>query len=198
MAEMISAVVLAAGGTPITGEPDWFLPLRGKPMLQWVLESALASGLHEVICVTRDLVAARQQIALVHERLFWLANPAADRGRSTSVVAGLWAVDPKSLGALFFAGNQPMVPRDLIDAIIRRFESSPALMVAPTFAGQARNPALFRRDLFPELLKLTGDRDGRALIEKYIDKTEFIEWNREAPFWDTELFKNGAQLNQLA
>ena len=46
---MISAVILAAGRADRMGEPKLFLPLGGKPVLQWVLESALASDLDEVI-----------------------------------------------------------------------------------------------------------------------------------------------------
>jgi molybdenum cofactor cytidylyltransferase len=198
MAEMISAVVLAAERAQRMGEQKIFLPLRGRPVLQWVLETALESDFREVVCVVRDLASVRHRIALAHERLFWLVNNAADRGQSTSIIAGLWATDPKSDGALFLAGDQPMVRRELIDALIERFESSSALIVAPTFLGQTRNPALFRRDLFPELLQLTGDRGGGALIEKYIDKTELVEWHDEAPFMDINVREDYERLNKLA
>ena len=60
---MISAVVLAAGRALRMGEQKLFLPLRDKPVLQWVLESALASGVHEVICVVRDLRSVRNAIS---------------------------------------------------------------------------------------------------------------------------------------
>ena len=66
--------------------------------------------------------------------------------------------------------------------MVERFENSAALIVAPNFQGQARNPILFRRDLFPKLLQLTGDRDGRELIEKYRKKTSLVEWNDEVAF----------------
>ena len=161
------------------GEQQLLLPLRDKPVLQWVLESALASDLHEIICVVRDLVAVQQKISLVDKRLYWLINEAADQGQSTSVIAGLWAIDPKSDGALFLLGDQPMILRELINSLLKRFENSNALIVAPSFGGQTHNPVLFRRDLFPELLQLTGDRDGRELIEKYRKKTALVEWNDE-------------------
>src|ERR1043166_7900755 len=103
---MISAVVLAAGRAQRMGEQKLFLPFKGKPVLQWVLETALASDLHEVICIVRDLRAVRQRIRLVHERLLWLVNHAADRGQSTSLIAGLWATHPQSQGALFMVGDQ--------------------------------------------------------------------------------------------
>lgn len=181
---MISAVVLAAGRAERMGEQKLLLPLRGKPVLQRVLESALASGLHEVICVVRDLGLIRQQISLVDDRLYWLVNYGADRGQSSSVIAGLWAIDAKSDGAIFLVGDQPMVGRDLIDSMIDRFKTSSAWIVAPSFKQQTRNPVLFRRNLFPELLKLTGDRGGRLLIEKYRDQTALVEWDDEVPFMD--------------
>ncbi len=195
---MISAVVLAAGRAERMGEQKLLLPLNDKPVLQWVLESALSSSLQEVTCVVRDLKPVRQRITLAHDRLHWLVNYAADRGQSTSVIAGLWAIDPRSEGALFLVGDQPLVRKDLIDALIERFEQSSALIVAPSFKGQARNPVLFRRELFPELLKLTGDRGGRLLIEKYKSGTDLVEWHQEMPFMDIDVREDYERLKELA
>src|SRR5918911_3376529 len=139
---MISAVVLAAGRAERMGEQKLLLPLNDKPVLQWVLENALSSSVHEVTCVVRDLKPLQQRITLVHDRLHWLVNYAADRGQSTSVIAGLWAIEPRSEGALFLVGDQPLVRKDLIDALTARFEQSSALIVAPSFKGRARNPVL--------------------------------------------------------
>jgi molybdenum cofactor cytidylyltransferase len=179
---MISSIVLAAGRAENMGEQKLLLPLRGKPLLQWILESALASDLHEIVCVVRDLSAVRRRISLADERLYWIINNAADRGQSTSVIGGLWAIHPKSDGALFLVGDQPMIQSKLIDSLVKRFKNSPALIVAPNFQGQARNPVLFRRDLFPELLQLTGNRYGQGLIKKYRKKTDLVEWNDEMSF----------------
>ena len=187
---MISSIVLAAGRAENMGEQKLLLPLRGKPLLQWILESALASDLHEIVCVVRDLSAVRRRISLADERLCWIINNAADRGQSTSVIGGLWAIHPKSDGALFLAGDQPMIQSELIDSLVERFENSAALIVAPSFQGQTRNPVLFRRDLFPELLQLTGDRDGRVLIEKYRKKTDLVEWNDDLSFKDLDVFED--------
>ena len=130
-------------------------------MLQRVLESALASDLHEIICVVRDLETVRHKITLADKRLYWLKNPAADQGQSSSVIAGLWAIDPKSDGALFLPGDQPMIRPELINSLLEHFENTNAPIVAPSFRGQIRDPILFRRDLFPKLLQLTGDQSGR-------------------------------------
>jgi molybdenum cofactor cytidylyltransferase len=72
------------------------------------------------------------------------------------------------------------------------------LIVAPKFNGEARNPVLFRRELFPELLKLTGDRGGRALLEKHRKKTTLVEWPDELPFLDIDLPEDYERLKGLA
>ena len=195
---MISAIILAAGRRERIGESKMFLPLGGKPVLQWVLESALASDLDEVICVTRELNSARRQINVADERLFWLLNYAADRGQSTSVIAGLWAANPASDGVMFLCGDQPLVRLELINALIEKFEDTAAWIVAPKFNGEVRNPILFHRKLFPELIQLTGDHSGRPLLEKHKRKTALLEWPEEVSFLDIDVPKDYERLKQLA
>jgi molybdenum cofactor cytidylyltransferase len=198
MTEMISAVVLAAGRARRMGEQKLLLPLRGKPVLQWVLETVLASDVAEVICVVRDLESLPPRVSVTHEKLFWLVNQNADHGQSTSVIAGLWAIHPNSTGALFVVGDQPMMGSDLINALIGRFAKTTALIVAPTHNGQTRNPVLFRREIFPELLELSGDRGARGLIARHADQTEFVEWQDEFPFMDLDVREDYERLKQLA
>jgi CTP:molybdopterin cytidylyltransferase MocA len=87
-----------------------------------VLESALASDLHEIVCVVRNLEAVRK-IFLMAKRLYWLTSHAANQGQSSSVIAGLWDIDPKSEGALFLVGDQPMIRRELINSLISTGEN---------------------------------------------------------------------------
>ena len=181
---MISAIVLAAGKTEQMGKPKLFLPMLGKPALQWVLESVLATQVSELICVVRDLTVVRATISIADHRLSWLVNYGTDAGQSSSVIAGLWAVDPQSDAALFVVGDQPMLSSDLINAIIDRFNRVSAPIIAPSFQGQVRNPALFRREMFPELLKLRGDDDGRAVISAHKDRLELVHLNDAASFME--------------
>jgi molybdenum cofactor cytidylyltransferase len=183
---MISAVVLAAGKGERMGKPGLFLPWRGKVVLQWVLESVLASAVSEVICVVRDLTAVRAHIAANDERLSWLLNHSGDAGQSASLIAGLWAVDRRSDRALFVRGDQPLLDGALLDAIINRSKRVPAPIVAPSFKGDIRGPILFHRQLFPELLKLEGDSGARSLIKTCRDRVELLDWQEPATFMDID------------
>lgn len=180
------------------GEQKLLLPLRGKPVLQWVLESVLASDVAEVVCVVRNLELSPPLVSVRDEKMLWLINNQADRGQSTSVIAGLWATDPNSEGVLFVVGDQPMIRAELINALIERFEKTGALIVAPRYNGQTRNPVLFRREIFPELLEISGDRGGRALIERHPERTEFVEWQDELSFMDLDVREDYERLKQLA
>lgn len=170
---MISAVVLAVESEPTASEPRVFRSLQGKPLLQWVLESALAARLDEIVCVTSELRLIRKQMNLVDERLFWLA--VTDRKPSASVVAGLWAIHPKSDGVLFLDGAQPLPRNDLIPTLVERFKETSAWIVAPAVHGKTREPVLFRRELFPELLELSGKRTLHSVLQKHRRDTVLIE-----------------------
>lgn len=183
---MVSAVVLAAGRVESTEKQEGGSQALGQPVLQRVLEEALASKVQEVVCVVSDLVSAGRRITIENGRLIWLLKYGADGVPNSSMIAGLWAIDPKSDGVLFLAGDRPFIHSELIDALIERFESGHALIVAPSFQGQPRNPLLFRRELFPDLLKVTVDHNGRALLEKHRDRAELVPWAEEIPFFDTD------------
>ena len=176
---MISTIVLPARGSRQAAEQNPPLPLENKPVLRWLLENVLASEADEVICVTDDLTAARREIQMADSRLIWHFDSAAVCSQSTSVVAGLWASHPKSDGVILVAGELPLVRKEWINALIARFKNCPAAIIVGSSNEQPANPVLFRRELYPELLKLTGDDRGLSLIKKHSEKTALIEWQEE-------------------
>lgn len=178
------------------GQQKLLLDLKDEPVLQWTLEAALGSKLDQVVCVVRELKEIQQKIPLKHEKLRWAVNERAAEGQSTSLIAGLKAIFPRSEAALFLVGDQPLIKPDLINSLIELFQKTNALIVAPTFAGQSRNPVLFHSDLFPEISELKGDRGARGLIEKYREKAAFLEWKDETPFLDLDTWQDYEVLNR--
>ena len=170
---MISAVVLAVGCARQTGEQD-----SAKSALQSILEAVLASDVDEVICITDNLAQARRAMQLKDRRLFW-HQLAAFRGQSSSVIAGLWASHPRSDGVMFVACESPVAGTALINAMIERFKTSVASIIAATVAGQPHGPLLFRRELFPEILGLAGDDTGASLLGKHAQNTAFVPWQEQ-------------------
>ena len=193
---MISGVVLAAGASERMGQQKLLLDLKGKPVLQWTLEAALSSELDEVVCVVRELKGIHRKIPLKHDKLRWAVNDRAAEGQSTSIIAGLKTISPKSEAAMFLVGDQPLVKPGLINALIHLFKKEPALIAAPTFARHSRNPVLFHSNLFPETLELKGDRGARGLIEKHRQDSAFLEWPDESPFLDVDRWEDYERLTR--
>ena len=73
----------------------------------------------------------------------------ADHGQSTSLIAGLCAIDPKSDGALILAGDQPMIRPELINSLVNGMENRNALIVAPSFREQCATQFSFDVIFFP-------------------------------------------------
>ena len=114
------------------------------------------------------------------------------------MIAGLWAVNAASDGAMFMCGDQPLVRPELINALIEKFDDTSAWIVAPSCKGEVRNPILFHRKLFPELLQLTGDRSVQPLLAKHKRKTALLEWPEEVSFLDVDVRADYERLKQLA
>ena len=189
---MISAVVLAAGRAETSSK--LLAPLRGKPVLRRVLEAVAASRVDEVLCVVRDAAQCQENISMGGDRLLWLVDDNAGMGQSNVLIAGLWAVDPGTAGVLFISGEQAFLGRDLVDALLDRFERNPTAIVAPSFQGQMRNPVLFPRELFRELLEVKSDGIGREVIERNRDRVALVPWHEEAPFLDLDHEENDERL----
>lgn len=193
---MISGIVLAAGLARRMRQQKLLLDFKGKPVLSWVLEAAIASALDEVVCVVRNLEEAKKKVSLEHPKLCWVINEKAHEGQSTSIIAGLKAISRQSYAAVFLVGDQPMIQSEVINGLIELFRKNSKLIVVPTFHGEARNPVLFHRDLFAEMLQLTGDRGARVLIEKYREKSAFLEWPEETPFLDMDTWEDYEKLKK--
>mgnify|MGYP001223598139 FL=1 len=190
----VSGVVLAAGEAKRMGRQKLLLDFKGKPVLLWVLEAALSSDLSEVVCVVRERSEILREMGSHAERIHWVTNQNAHDGQSTSLVAGLEALSPRSGAALFLVGDQPFMDAQLINGIIRLYEKEGAPLVVPVFKGETRNPVLFARSLFPELLRLSGDRGAKGLVQKHESDAAFLEWGDESPFLDLDNWRDYERL----
>jgi CTP:molybdopterin cytidylyltransferase MocA len=171
---------MATANPESKGKAKIELPRRDKPMLQCVLESVLASAVGEVICVVDDLLSARLHIPIPDDRLSWLVDIRLGQRPSSVIIAGLWAVDSRSSGVLFVPGHGPTVQSALIDALIARAGEVSAPIIAPACNGRIREPVLFRREMFPELLKLETDQGTSALVRKRRAEVDLLAWNGRA------------------
>lgn len=157
----VAAVVLAAGaGTRFSGaEHKLAVPFRGKPLLAWALEAALAAGLDEVFLVTGATVPGND------DRVSMVRNERWPEGLASSLQAGIAAADAAGHDAVVVGpADQPLVPASAWQAVA----AVDAPIVTATFAGRRSPPVRLDRSVWP-LLPTTGDEGARALMRQRPD-----------------------------
>jgi molybdenum cofactor cytidylyltransferase len=177
----VSAIVLAAGQGRRMGALKLALPLGPKSVLRHVVDAALASPVGEVVVVLGHGAAELGAELPKHSRLRSVYNPDFVQGQSSSLKAGINALNPKAEGVVFLLGDQPLVTPETIDALVATFQNYPAAIVQPLYRGIPGNPVLFARALFPELLQVTGDRGGRELLDTHRTELAAVDLDSEAP-----------------
>jgi molybdenum cofactor cytidylyltransferase len=177
----VAGIVLAAGASSRMGRTKQSLPFLGKTILEWVVDSALAASLHQVIVVLGHEAGALQSLlgSRVVDTVF---NPDYCKGQSTSLQTGLKAITTKTDAVLFLLADQPLVTAETIDLILDAYRRSPeSPIVLPTFEGRRGNPVLFGRETFPWIETLSEDCGARHLF------TEFTERILKVPIADSSI-----------
>jgi len=73
--------------------------------------------------------------------------------------------------------DQPRLSAEHLRALLTQHRISAVPITASVYAGKAGVPAVFAREVFPELAGLQGDRGARDLIRRHADRVEGIAWS---------------------
>jgi len=170
----VAVVVLAAGESRRFGRLKQLEPWGDGTLLTHAVEVALASQAGQVVvvlgCQAEACRAALEEAGIgpKHEQSVTLVgNPDWEEGQSTSVRAGLAALEENVGGAIFHLADQPGVTPAVMEALIERHASTLAPVVWPEYQGRRGNPVLFDRVAFAELGKLSGDVGGKPVLLAY-------------------------------
>ena len=167
----VAGVVLAAGGSLRLGEPKQLITWRGHPLV-WQAVQAAGSLQPRVVVIGEAAQNVRR--ALKTASIDVIENEEWESGQSSSVRLGLEAVSSGTEAVIFLLGDMPFVGADLIHALVERHRQTLAHIVATRAGGRRANPVLFDLETYPDLLRLEGDRGGRAIFHRY--DQEYVEW----------------------
>jgi len=172
----LSGIILAAGASSRMGRPKQLLPLRGRPLLQHVLDEAIASRLDEIVLVLGNQAdEVRGALSLPEgSRVRVVVNADWARGQSTSLRLALRRARPSAAAAAILLGDQPGVGAALIDRVTRAFLDAGLPAARPVYsrADGSRvpgHPVLLARRIWSEVDKLGGDEGARALLAARAD-----------------------------
>lgn len=177
---MIAAVVLAAGLSRRMGQAKLLMPVGGRAIVRHAVEAVLAGGVDSAWVVTGPDVGPIEA-ALAGLEVQIVVNPAPEEGQAGSVRAGIAALTPTVDSVLIALGDQPALAPSIIPALLAARRASARPIVAPRYRDGQGNPVLFKREIFPELLRLTGDQGARAIIHQDPGRVEWVDLDLPMP-----------------
>ncbi len=162
-----AAVIQAAGkGSRFKSDTYKLLtPVDGIPMIMKTIEPALAAGFDEIVVVIGSHADEMRNI-LMPLPVKIVENKDWERGQSTSLAAGLRAVQDNSVRACLMLGDQPFLRASTLKALLMESEKHPDDVIVPMYGKKRGNPIVVPAYRYALLLELTeGDTGGRKLLE---------------------------------
>lgn len=194
-------IILAAGESRRLGKPKQMLELKGRILVDWVLDASLASNLDRVVLVLgceNEAILGLLGDKARHPKLEVVINPCYEEGQSSSLRAGLLKVCDGFSAVVFLLGDQPLVSPGLIDLLLFRFAASDKAICVPAHGGRRGNPALFSRSLYPLLMEITGDKGARQVIAAHPGEVLDVEIDDPSPFLDIDTQEDFDRVRRLA
>lgn len=108
--------------------------------------------------------AGRIRPAIAGERVRLLINPDPERGQFSSMKLALDDLEPDHEGCMFWPVDQPAVKEAVIRDLVRLFGDSRALIALPVCQGKRGHPAVFRRDLFQQLMRAPLELGPKGIV----------------------------------
>jgi len=174
----VGAVVLATGKS---NQP--LLPFQGKTTIVSILEALETAGINVQIVVLGSNIepvvdAIRQKLDKTKIAL----NLTPEQDMASSFQAGLIVIQNVD-AAFLVSGDQPIYDPNLLTAMVKTLEqNTEALIVSPIHNDHRGDPLLFRRELFAEILSLTGKQTIQEIVNNHLDRlvtVEVKEWTNK-------------------
>ena len=202
----VGCVIMASGLARRFGSNKLLADFGGRPLLCRALEVTATPALAARVVVTRSaevkaLCDAQAVPCLLHSL----------PGRNDTVRLGLEALleqCPNLAGCIFLPGDQPLLQRETLEALITAFAQTQKETERAIFRLGARaahgpdtvvgSPVLFGSSFFPELLTLPENKGGNVLLKKYPAQVRTICIADSAELLDADTPEVLHQLEALA
>lgn len=155
-------LVLAAGASRRMGEAKALLPLNSGTLLDHAIGQAKQLG-------TPVSVVAGGWYPLVRYRCrvhpsAWVYARDWREGMSASLKAGVASLDACARGVFIVLLDQPLIEPASLTALAAAARGNPSQPFAADIQGKPGAPAYIPRRLWPQVMKLEGDRGAAAIL----------------------------------
>lgn len=185
---MTGIIILAAGNSSRLGQPKQLLRYKDTTFLEYIIGEASVIKEAAVIVVTganhelieKEIDASKIKIAF---------NPDWESGMSSSINTGLnkaLQLFPEIEKCILAVCDQPFVSHSIFENLITEYHKTKKGIVASAYAETVGTPVLFAKEYFNELLRLKGQEGAKKIINRFLEDTASIPFEKGNIDIDTE------------
>ena len=156
-------VILAAGQSERFGSPDKLLAeFRGRPMASHTARTAAAMEAKVCCAIVRPNQPDLMRCFADHG-VECLVNTDPVTGQGRSLAIGIEAMDRAGcLAAIVLLADMPLIRPHHLGALMGDSDNRDAVLAHD--GVRTLPPAIIRKSLFPDLIRLTSDQGGKAVL----------------------------------
>ena len=162
------AILLAAGESSRMGQLKALLPWRGQTLLEHQVSALREGGVDRVVVVLGHRAVDLRPLLQGKEGVSWTLNPHYRQGKTTSIKAGLSALDCAALDVILLLNVDQ--PRDAADVarILEVHRTHSYAITVPEYRGKGGHPIGLSPVLLPELLEIEEETQGiKAVVLRH-------------------------------
>ncbi|MFB3788100.1 MAG: NTP transferase domain-containing protein [bacterium] len=165
-------LVLAAGFSERMGYPKPLARVGRKTLLEHILMHPFLSraDVKPMIVLGHRHEEIREQVRL---NFPYVINTEYERGRTTSVQAGLRALAEELDGVMIWPVDCPVIPQSVLDQLLEAFPGRAGICI-PTHEFRRGHPPLIGSLYFKEILSLEGSQPLRDLYTRHSDAVRHV------------------------
>ena len=187
---MVYMIYLAAGLSSRYGSNKLLEMVDGKPMYRHLLDILTVMKEEEPHRFELVVVTAYDEIenALQGLPLKVVRNHHQELGASHSIKLGLEACGEigRHDHVMFAVADQPYVQEDELFGFIHMYKRSYKGIGVLSWKGEMGNPVIFQGQFVPELMALTGDVGGKAVVRAHLSEVFQYEADSEMSLRDID------------
>jgi len=172
------AIVLAAGASTRLGQPKQLLEIDGESLLRRTVRLAAKGGCSPIFVVL-GFESERMSKELHDLEAKPVLNPDWQSGMASSLRSGIRTMmneTPEPQKTLILLCDQPSLSVDILSRLLRVGAEKNSLITASSYAGRFGVPAIFDKQLYPDLLKVAGDQGARLVIQRFSAQISTVEF----------------------
>ena len=173
----LSILLLAAGSSSRLGRSKQLLKVDSESLL--LRSSNLSLQVSKNVFVVLGSNFEEHVQSIKHLSVAIVENKEWERGLGCSLKAGLRQIvekNPETKSVLILVCDQPLLTSSHLSKLAEVGEATNKLIVSSLYNNVLGVPALFKKELFNELLKLDDSEGARKLIQQKKNDVEIVDF----------------------